>query len=83
MKMEDAISTRRNLKTKNDLPILSKIIEKIIFEALHSYFVKNNLLVNCQSGFIKGDTCISQLLSITHTIHKSVFRYQGYIFRHV
>ena len=68
-------------KSKNDksnyrpislLPILSKIFEKIIFESLYSYFIKDNLLVNCQSGFIKGDSCVSQLLSITHTIHKNL-----------
>ena len=68
-------------KSKNDksnyrpislLPILSKIFEKIIFESLYSYFIKNNLLVNCQSDFIKGDSCVSQLLSITHTIHKNL-----------
>ena len=68
-------------KSKNDksnyrpislLPILSKIFEKIIFESLYNYFIKNNLLVNCQSGFIKGDSCVSQLLSITHTIHKNL-----------
>ena len=68
-------------KSKNDksnyrpislLPILSKIFEKIIFESLYSYFTKNNLLVSCQSGFIKGDSCVSQLLSITHTIHKNL-----------
>ena len=49
-------------KSKNDksnyrpislLHILSKIFEKIIFESLYSYFTKNNLQVNCQSGFYK------------------------------
>ena len=43
-----------------------------------------NLLVNCQSCFIKGDSCVSQLLNITHTIHKNLdanpsLRYQGYM----
>ena len=68
-------------KSKNDksnyrpislLPILSKIFEKIIFESLYSYLTKNNLLVSCQSGFIKGDSCVSQLLSITHGIHMNL-----------
>ena len=68
-------------KSKNDksncrpislLPVSSIMFEKIIFESLYSYFIKNNLLVNCQSGFIKGDSCVSQLLSITHTIHKNL-----------
>ena len=68
-------------KSKNDksnyrpislLPILSKSFEKTLFESLYSYFIKNNLLVNCQSRFMKGDSCVSQLLSITHTIHKNL-----------
>ena len=30
------------------------------------------MLVTCQSGFIKGDSCINQLLEITHSIHKNI-----------
>ena len=69
------LSTRRNLSNYRPislLPILSKMFEKIKFESLYSYFIKNNLLVNCQSGYIKGDSCVSRLLSITHTIHKNL-----------
>ena len=32
---------------------------------MYDYFVKNKLLVSCQSGFIKGDSRVSQLLEIT------------------
>ena len=61
---------------KNDrpislLPIFSKIFEKLIFNALFHFFVQNQLFTDCQSGFIPGDSCISQLLSITQEIHKS------------
>ena len=51
------------------LIILSKILEKIIFDCLYIYFTKHNLLVSCQFG---GDSCINQLLEITHTIHKNL-----------
>ena len=54
------------------LPILSKIFEKTIFDALYNYFTKNELLVRCQSGFIKGDLCVSQLLSIIHSIPENL-----------
>ena len=54
------------------LPIISKIFEKIIFQSLYDYFIKNKLLVSCQSGFIKGDSCVSQLMAITHSIHKNL-----------
>ena len=39
------------------LPIFSKIYERLIFKS--------------QSVFLPGDSCISQLLSITYEIHKS------------
>ena len=54
------------------LSILSKMFEKMIFESMYDYFIKNNLLVSCQSGFIKGDSCVSQLLEITHHIYQNL-----------
>ena len=45
------------------LPIFSKLFEKCIFDTLYSYFESNNLFSSCQSGFRKGDSCVSQLLS--------------------
>ena len=33
--------------------------------------MQNKLFTPCQSGFIPGDSCVSQLLSITHEIYKS------------
>ena len=45
------------------------MFEKINFDCL--YFTEHNLLLTrCQPGFIKGDSCINQLLKIAHTIHK-------------
>ena len=43
----------------------------LIFNSIFNYFIKNNLFTKSQSGFLPGDLCISQLLSITHEIHKS------------
>ena len=42
-----------------------------MFNSLFNYFIQNKLFTDCQSGFIPGDLCVSQLLSITHEIHKS------------
>ena len=39
--------------------------------ALFHFFVQNQLFKDCQSSFIPGDSCISQLLSLTQDIHKS------------
>ena len=43
----------------------------MIFDSLYSHLVANNLLNPCQSGFRPGDSAISQLLSITQTIHSA------------
>ena len=48
------------------------MFEKVIFDSLCDYFVNNKLLPPRQSGFIKGDSCVNQLLAITHEIHKSL-----------
>ena len=34
-------------------------------------FRQNNLFTECQSGFILGNSCVAQLLSITHKIYQS------------
>ena len=52
-------------------PIFGKIFEKIIYNVLFEHLKTNDILVNCQSGFLPGDSCISQLLSITHDIYKA------------
>ena len=52
------------------LPICSKISEKIIFNSLFEYLEDNKLLSWSQSGFRSGDSCVYQLLSVTHEICK-------------
>ena len=59
----------RNYKPISLLLIFSKIFEKLILNALFHFFVQ--LFTDCQSGFISGDSCVLQLLSITQEIHKS------------
>ena len=34
-------------------------------------FIENELISSNQSGFKPGDSCINQVLAITHEIHKS------------
>ena len=38
---------------------------------MYEFFTENNLICPKQSGFKPGDSCINQLLSITHKIYKS------------
>ena len=50
------------------LPIFGKILEKCIYNSIYEYFEQNHFFTPCQSGFRKGDSCISQLLAISHEI---------------
>ena len=38
---------------------------------MFEYFIENELFTVCQSGFLPGDSCTSQLLSVIHEIQKS------------
>ena len=48
-----------------------KIFQKLIFNKTFKFFIENDLISPNQSGFKPGDSCINQLLSITHDIYKS------------
>ena len=60
-----------NYRPVSLLFICSKIFEKLIFNELFKFFEDNNLLSKHQSGFRPGDSCIYQLLAITHDIFSS------------
>ena len=53
------------------LSICSKIFERLIFNEMSEFFIENDLISQHQSDFKPGDSCINQLLSITHEIHQS------------
>lgn len=62
------------------LPLFGKIFYNVIFHNLINHFIKNKTFTKCQSDFLSGDSCISQLLSITMrsthhfiVIHVSMF----------
>ena len=59
-----------NYRPVSLLSIFSKIYEKCIFDTLYNLFEGNYLFSKSQSGFRKGDSCVSQLLSITADIFK-------------
>ena len=58
----------RNYRPISLLPIFGKVFEKVIYNNLFGYFQENNLLSDNQSGFRSGNSCISQLIAITHEI---------------
>ena len=50
------------------LPIFGKIFERVIYNSLFNYFLRNKLFTPSQPGFLTGDSCIAQLLSIIQEI---------------
>ena len=57
-----------NYRPVSLLPISEKIPERLMFNEIFNFFVENKLFSSNQSGFKLGDSCINQLLSITHEI---------------
>ena len=58
----------KNYRPVSLLPIFSKIYERVIYNALFNYFKDNKLFITSESGFLPGDSCRAQLLSIIHEI---------------
>ena len=54
------------------MPVCGKILERIIYNKIFEFFSENELISHNQSGFKPGDSCIKQLLCITHNIYQSL-----------
>lgn len=67
---------KSNYRPISLLPIFSKILEKLIFDKMYTFFTQNELLSKNQSGFRPGDSTINQLLAITTEIYKAFDKYQ-------
>ena len=61
----------KNYRPISLLPICGKLFEKVIYNSLYKYYESNHILNVNQSGFRSGDSCINQLISITHEIFQS------------
>ena len=55
------------------LPLCSKAFAKLVFVATFEYMVEKNILSRTQSGFKPNDSCINQLISITHSIFSAFY----------
>ena len=58
----------KNYRPISLLPILGKMFGRVIYNSLFNYFQSDRLFTLSQSGFLPGDSCIAQLLSIIHEI---------------
>ena len=56
----------KNYRLVSFLPVFSKIFERLIYIAMFKHFLGNNLISSNQSGFKPGDSCINQLIAISH-----------------
>ena len=63
--------TLKNYRPVSLLPICGKIFKRLIFNEMFKFFFDNKLITTNQFGFKPSDSCINQLLSITHEIYKS------------
>ena len=61
----------KNYRPVSVLPICCKIFERLVFNEMFIYLTANKLISKSQSGFQPGDSCINQVLSITHKIFTS------------
>ena len=60
-----------NYRSVSLLPVFGKIFEKIIFNKTYKFLLEEKLLNPNQSGFRPSDSCINQLIAITHEIFKA------------
>ena len=58
----------KNYRPISLLTIFSKIFERVIYNSLFNHFQSNKFFTSPQSGFLPGDSCIAQLLSIIYEI---------------
>ena len=69
--IREIINNAWKLPTSPIASISGKVLERLIFNEMFGFLIENNLISSNQSGFKPGDSCINQLLSITHKIYKS------------
>ena len=60
----------KNYRPISLLAIAGKIFERLLYHRMFEFFIANDLISKNQSGFRPGDSCINQLLSITHEIYQ-------------
>ena len=77
----------RNYHTIGLFPIFSKIFKRVFYNFYFNHFVSNKRFAPSQSGFLPGDSCIAQLLSIIHeiqtTFDSSSLVVMRVVFRHL
>ena len=61
----------KNYRPISLLPICGKFFEKLTFNEMFKFFIINELISTYHLRFKPGNSCINQLLAITHKVYKS------------
>ena len=61
----------KNYQPISFLPVFGKLFEKIIFNRFYFFLLQKELINPNQSGFRPSDSCINQLIAITHKIFET------------
>ena len=63
----------KNHRSMSLLAICSNIFERFIYNEMLTFFTANKLISPNQSRFRPGNSCVNQLLAITHEIYKPFY----------
>ena len=61
----------KNYRQISLLHIFGKLFEKIIFNKIYNFLLQEKLINRNQSGFHPSDSCVNQLIAITHKIFEA------------
>ena len=61
----------KNYRPISLLPIFGKLFKKIIFNRTYNFLLQKELISPNQSGFCPSDSCVNQLMAITHEIFEA------------
>ena len=53
----------KNYRPVSLLPITGKIFERLLYNQMFEFFIRNDLISHNRSGFKPGDSCINQFFS--------------------
>ena len=67
-----SVKELKDLRPITILPMLSKVLERIIAEQLRDHLLNNNILPEKQSGFRKHYSCATALLDLTDDVFRAL-----------
>ena len=68
----DSPSNYKNYRPISLISVIGKVMERCVYKHIHNYLLENNIIINNQSGFTKGDSAIYQLINITNDFGKAL-----------